>query len=231
MFSKKVRTGHEPEAPLLMEKYIAWKSGRMDKPEFYQWLHARDQRLALEVDSSTLNRDIVDILVREFPGARFVLTIRDCYSWCNSHMNHVIRFSQKMHPLWNEMRNWRMRPEPYPHEPEERVLKEQGLQSLGYYFAYWTWHNTGVLEQVPQDRLLVVRTDEIGKRAFEIGEFAGLPGRALRVGRTHEFRNPAKQNILHQIDRAFVEARVDRYCRPLLERFFPEIKSIADVKF
>src|SRR5262245_1998795 len=87
MFSKNVRAGHEPEAVPLMEKFIAWKGARLDEAQFTQWLRARDRRLALEVDSSTLNRDIAGILVREFPGARFVLTIRDCYSWCNSHMN------------------------------------------------------------------------------------------------------------------------------------------------
>ena len=111
------------------------------------------------------------------------------------------------------------------------MLKEQGVRSLDYYFSYWKWHNTGVLEQVPQDRLLVVRTDQIGQRAFEIADFAGLPRRAVRQERTHEFRNPAKQPILQQIDRSFVEARVARHCRPLMERFFSEIKSMDDVKF
>ena len=230
MFSKNVRAGHEPEAVPLMEKFIAWKGGRLEEAQFTEWLRARDRRLALEVDSSTLNRDIAGILVREFPRARFVLTIRDCYSWCNSHMNHVIRYSQKMHPLWNEVRNWRMGPEAYPHAPQDGMLQEHGLRSLEYYFAYWAWHNTTMLEQVPQDRLLIVRTNEIGKRAFEIAEFAGLPRRTVRVERTHEFRNKGKQQILRQIDGEFVEATAERHCRPLMERFFPEIRSLNEAK-
>ena len=230
MFSKTVRAAHEPEAIPLMEQFAAWKTGRLNKAQFTEWLRARDRRLALEVDSSTLNRDILDILIAEFPNARFVLTIRDCYSWCNSQVNHNIRFRQEMHPLWMEMGKWRMPPQPFQHAPEEGVLTELGLRSLDFYFSYWSWHNTGVLEQVPPDRLLVVRTDEIGTRAYEIAEFAGLPRRVVRVDQSHGYRNPAKKQILQQIDSGFIQAKVERHCRPLMQRFFPEIKSIYDVK-
>ena len=231
MFSKTVRARHEPEAPQLIEQILAWRTGSASEAQFAEWLRERDRRLALEVDSSTLNREVLEILINRFPDARFVLTIRDCYSWCNSHINHAIRFDKKMHPLWKELGKWRMRSQTFEHAPEEGMLKEQGVRSLDYYFSYWKWHNAGVLEHVPKDRLLVVRTDQIGQRAFEIADFAGLPRRAVRQERTHEFRNPAKQPILQQIDRSFVEASVERHCRPLMERFFSEIKSIDDVKF
>ena len=230
MFSKGVRAGHEPEAVPLMEVFVAWKSGRIDEAEFTQWLRDRDRRLALEIDSSTLNRDILDVLIREFADARFVLTIRDCYSWCNSHLNHAMRFRQKTHPLWREIPKWRMGLEAFEHAPEEGLLKEKGLASLNFHFCHWTWHNAGVIDRVPPARLFVVRTDEIGKRAFEIAEFAGLPRRVVRVDRTHEFRNAARQNILGQIDPQFVESAADKHCRALMSRFFPEIKSLRDAK-
>jgi len=230
MFSRTVRTGHESEAVPLLENFVAWKSGRMDEAGFMEWLRARDGRLGLEVDSSTLNRDILDILLREFPDARFVLTIRDCYSWCNSHLNHAMRFRQNTHPLWREMSKWRMGSKAFEHAPEERLLKEQGLPGLNFHLCHWKWHNAGVLEQVPPARLLVVRTDEIGKRAFEIAEFAGLPRRVVRIEQTHEFRNAAKQNILAQLDPHFVESAVENHCRVLMSRFFPEIKSLRDAK-
>ena len=230
MFSKAVRAQHEAEAIPLMETFLAWKNGRLDKTQFIEWLRARDRRLALEVDLSTLNRDILDILLATFPDARFVLTIRDCYSWCNSHINHAMRFRPKTNPLWREIPKWRMGSEAFEHAPEERLLKEMGLASLNFHFRHWTWHNAGVIEQVPATRLLVVRTDEIGKRAFELAEFAGLPRRVVRVDRTHEFRNPARQNILGQIDPQFVESVVEKHCRPLMSRFFPEIKSLRDAQ-
>ncbi len=228
MFSKTVRAKHEPEAKQLMEKFISWQNGVIDEAQFTQWLIERDRRMALEVDSSTLNRNILDILLREFADARFILTIRDCYSWCDSLLNHHIRFNNEIDPLWKQMGKWRMHPERFKHAPEERLLQEQGFHTLDCYFSYWARHNSGVLERVPSDRLFVVRTDEIGRKAFEIANFAGLPRRAVLVENTHEYKNPSKKPILTQIDRDFLEASVERHCRPLMSRFFPEIKSLRD---
>jgi hypothetical protein len=230
MFSKTVRAKHEPQALPLLEKLLAWQGGQLSEAEFTKWLLIRDSKMALEVDSSTLNCDIVEILVREFPEARFVLTIRDCYSWCNSLMNHAIRYEGKTHPLWLATRAPRLRPDLYHHASEEHPLKAKGLYTLDGYFSYWTRHNLHVLEKVPSNRLLIVRTDEIQKRAVEIADFGRLPRRALRAERTHEFQNPTKQELLRQIDRDFVEAKVEKHCRPLMARFFPELKSIEDAK-
>jgi hypothetical protein len=90
--------------------------------------------------------------------------------------------------------------------------------------------NEQVIAKVPADRLFVVRTDQLKQRALELADFAGLPRRAIRLHRTHEFKNPGKRPILREIDRGFVEHMAEKYCRPLMTRFFPEIKSLDDAK-
>jgi len=184
--------------------------------------------MGLEVDSSTLNFELLDILLREFPDARFLLTIRDCYSWCNSFMSQTLRIQATMHPLWRQL--GRFTGAIFPHAPEEEWLKEKNLMSLATYFSRWARHNQRVLDTVPPERLLTVRTDQIKQRAFEIAAFAGLPRRSVRLDRTHEYRSPEKVEILRQIDRALVEAMVEKHCRPLMTRFFPEIKSLDDAR-
>ena len=82
-------------------------------------------------------------------------------------LNHGSRFKRDMHPLWKEMGRYRMRPEAYQHAPEDQLLKEMGFYALDCYLAHWTRHNAGVLDRVPPERLLVVRTDQIGQRAFK----------------------------------------------------------------
>jgi len=226
MFSRTVRSGHEPQVLELMEKIVAWRQKEVTEPEFVEWLRRRDRELALEVDSSTINFEILEILLREFPDARFVLTIRDCYSWCNSFMTQTVQVLPTMHPLWRQM--GRFDGAMFPHAPEEQLLKEKRLMSLATYFSHWIRHNQHVLDKVPAERLLTVRTDQIKERAFEIADFAGFPRRSVRLGRTHEYRNPERQEILRQIDRAFLEAKVDEHCRGLMTRFFPEIKSLDD---
>ena len=228
MFSKTVRAAHEPQRDEMVKRVLDRHAGRIADEALTEWLRQRDRELSLELDSSWLNVDVLDILLREFRDARFVLTIRDCYSWCNSMMNDALRFASTTAPIWIQLRNRRYRAELFQHAPEERLLKEKDLYTLDGYFSYWAWHNQKVLDEVPRDRLLIVRTDQIVDRAVEIAEFAGLPRRAVRPQRAHAFRNPKKHELLQMIDRDFVEKKAATYCRPLMSRFFPEIKSLTE---
>ncbi len=229
MFSKNVRAGHEVRSLELIDKILDRHNGRISETEMTAWLLARDYELALEVNSAAQNFWVMDILLREFPDARFVLTIRDCYSWLNSHINQRLRFPN-VDPRWAMLRELRLSPNARVYESGEQVLKEKDLYSLDAHFSHWTLHNARVLAEVPAGRLLVVRTDQIGQRALEIAGFAGLPPHAVRLHRTHEYKNPIKQEIVRQIDRDFLERKVEQHCRPLMTRFFPEIKSLDDAK-
>ena len=230
MFTRNVRSAHEPERLELAEKILAWHNQRITEQEMTQWILERDRRLALEVDSSMLNIDLLPIVVREFPHARFLLTIRDCYSWCNSIINEMLRSADRINPVLREIASSRYQPHLFEHTAEEQLLKEKGLYTLAGYFTYWVKHNSTILNTIPPERLLVVRTDQIGDRAFDIADFAGLPRRAVRVERTHEYNNPAKQEIIRQIDRNFLQAKVEQHCHPLMARFFPEIRSLDNVQ-
>ena len=174
---------------------------------------------------------ILGFLLCEFPEARFVLTIRDCYSWLNSTLNHSLRYRNVSAPQRAKARDLVFNRGGFVHTPEEQILREGGFYTLDGYFSGWAAHNEQVLAQVPPDRLLVVRTDQIRQRAHEIADFAGLPRRVVRLHRTHEFQNPAKHDLIRQLDRDFLERKVEQHCRPLITQFFPEIKSLDDAKF
>jgi len=229
MFSTNVRAVHEPQAVTLIDKFLLWRNGRVNDREMTEWIRARDREMALEVDSSWLNILILEILVREFPDARFVLTIRDCYSWLNSGFNHSLR-AANADPRWDKLAEFQSRHKNLVHAPEEKVLKENGLSTLDAYFSRWAEHNEKVLALVPNERLFVVRTSEIEQRAHEIAGFAGLPRWAIRLEHAHAFENPIRKEIIREIDRVFLEWKVEQYCRPLMTRFFPEIKSLDDAK-
>jgi len=230
MFSRNVRARHEPEIFDVIDKLLDWRQGRVNERQFTEWIRERDRNMALEVDSSFLNYELLDVLLREFRDARYVLTIRDCYSWLDSLFNHILRRSDKKDPRWLKLPLLRPAPEPFIHAPEEQLLKEKGFGTLDRQFSWWAQRINNVLTKVPAARLLVVRTDEITKRAFEIADFCGLPRYAVRQDRSHAFSNPVKAGILRKIDRSFVEAKVEMHCRELMTRFFPEIKTMDDAR-
>ena len=228
MFSRRVRVRHEPQAPQLIYKVIDWHSGRLSEPDLTRWLRERDRELALEVDASGVNLQIIELLLREFPEARFVLSIRDCYTWTNSRMNDDL--PPPTSEAWSKWARFVYGPGPFVHAPEEQALKRGGIRPLETYLASWAARNGRVLAKVPPERLLVVRTDQIRQRAYEIADFAGLPRRLIRLHRTHEFHNSRKVPLLREIDRDFLERKVEQHCRPLMAQFFPEIKSLDDAK-
>jgi Sulfotransferase domain len=230
MFSRNVRARHEPEVFDLIDKIADWRQDRINDTQFSDWIRKRDRRMALEVDSCFLNYEILDVLLREFPDARYILTIRDCYSWLDSLFNHILRIRAIKDPRWQKLPQIWPPLEPPIHAPEEYELKEKGLDTLDRQFSWWTRRISTALTKASAAQLLVVRTDEITKRAFEIADFCGLPCHAVRKDRSHAFASPVKYGILGRIDGAFVEARVEKHCRELMTRFFPEIKSIDDAR-
>src|SRR5436190_16002112 len=119
MFSRNVRAQHEPEALELIDKILDRHFGRITEAEWTEWLRARDRRLALEVDSSHLNLDLLDFLLHEFPDARFLLTIRDCYSWLNSMFNQSRRFRGKLDPRLVRRKELQAGPGARDYAPEE----------------------------------------------------------------------------------------------------------------
>jgi hypothetical protein len=221
-----VAAAHEPETEPLIRTVLDHASGRCGWQAIDALVRERDDRLGLVVDVSNVNIFLVDSLVRLAPDARFVLTIRDCYSWLDSILNHYLGAAPTA--AWQAFAAHRFGRGGQPHPPAERVLEECGLFTLAGYFAYWTAHLSKAVATVPADRLLVVRTDDIARRGPEIAAFAGLDAAAVDLRGIEEFRNPHKRRVLQEIPASHLRNQVARHCGPLMERFFPEINSPAD---
>lgn len=228
LFDHTVRSAHEADSGEIISKILDISEGRIQDIDILAYIRNRDKRLCLDVDSSQLNFFLLDYLLEEFPKALFLLTIRDCYSWLNSFINDSLR--RKTTKNWIKLREHRFRANVFSHPSEERPLKKIGLYTLDGYLSYWASHNNRVLSSIPEDRLMIIKTNEITKRADDIAVFAGLPKKSLQIEHSHSFKNPLKFNVLQEIQEPYLEAKVQEYCGPLMKRFFPEIRSINDAK-
>ena len=171
IFRSHYRSAHEAESGFLCRKILAFLSSKIDRNQFIQYLKHRDQRLNLEMDSSALNYFVLDILVKEFSEAKFILTIRDCYSWLDSAINYYPSIPAISYTHWlrrhcraffkfvNEMDKLNYA----NYAKEEQVLAANKFFPLEVYFSKWAKHTNKVLNTVPTDRLLVVKTSEINQ--------------------------------------------------------------------
>jgi len=226
MFNDTIRSSHEADSAEVIEKVLDLSTDRIHEKELVSFIRERDKRLCLDVDSSQLNFFLLDYLVEEFPKALFLLTIRDCYSWLHSFINHSLHRNAGEH--WIKIRDYRFRSNELSHPPEEYPLKAKGLYTLDGYLSYWASHNQKVLTSIPEDRLMIVKTNEITERAYKIAEFAGLPKNSIQLTHSHSFHNLAQHSVLQEIQEDYLQAKFEEHCGALMEQYFPEIKSVND---
>jgi hypothetical protein len=181
----------------------------------------------LDVDSSQLNFFILFFLLEEVEHAYYILTIRDCYTWLDSFINHSLAFPAA--EKWIRLRDIRFGKRYNTLPKEEKALMDLGLYSLEGYLQYWAKHNQKVISLVPENKLLIIKTDKISESIQKISDFSGYQLFNVTSDQTHVFKNPQKFNILRKINEEYLEEKVKKYCSILMEQYFPEIKSINDV--
>ena len=226
IFDNTVRSAHEPDAETLIKKIMDVANGKLSHQDLTSYIRNRDKRRYLEIDSSQLNFFLLDILIQEFPLGRYILTIRDCYSWLDSLINDSLR--RPTTKAWLAFRDFRFSSRGFTHPEEEKILKQNNLYTLDGYLSYWAMHNNRVLSTIPAHKLLMVKTNEIQERLYRIAEFAGLPPNCLVPERSHSFRNPQKFGILNRINSEYLEGKVHMHCGSLMREFFPTIHSLSD---
>ncbi len=224
LFATRYRAGHEPDAAAAIDAIISFENGRITRQAFDDFIVATDRRLDLEMNSSQLNYFFIDTLVDRFEAAKFILTIRDPYSWVNSFVNHRINNPSPPDNPWLRLSELRFKPEIHTHSAEEKILKDHGFYTLDGYFAYWAAHNRRVLSVVPPDRLLVLRTDRISASLEQIAGFTGSPLKKLNASKSHSHPTRKDRNLISELDADFVRRKLRTHCDDLLQRYFPDFE-------
>lgn len=221
LFRKHYQAAHEPESQHIIDIFLTDARGSLDERELIKYIKTRDKRLGLELDSSQLNYFFLDILVREFVDAKFILTLRDCYSWLDSFINHQL--TRPASDQWIKLRDLRFRREGLEYAKEEKILVEHGLYTLDGYLSYWAHHNRKVLLTVPRERLLIVKTSEVSSETAKIADFLGIPLDSLDQKKSHSNKATSHIGIVSKIDKRFLEKKVETHCKELMDAYFPEM--------
>ena len=236
MFNRTVVTRHEPMKLKMVQALRDLRIGRIDRADLRALVLRRDKEHCADVNSGEVNGSFVDILLEEFPDALFLLTMRDPYSWLDSTFNWTMNFAplqegERRRPLHRKLLRGDLDTHQRKYPPEEQSLEAEGLATLDSMLAQWNQRNQAVLSTVPEHRLLIVKTRDITKRAYEIADFAGLPRSTIRLSRSHRNQAPKEHHILDGIDRKYLDMKIQEHCGSLMKQYFPEISSIDDVRF
>ena len=227
------RSGHEVDATRMKRLAGQARTGDLDPARTKRELRRRDLRYRLEVDSAQFLTPFVTQLAALHPRARFVVLIRDCFSWMNSLLEHWARVTQRVpegradtleasgiYELPDVVRSW---------FTVEGQLRE-GRATAGLAASLLrTWGTTypRLLAEVPEGRTLVIRTDDIDTSALQLAEFCAVDPATLRPG-LHWNVGPSRQGVLGAVPQALVLREAERWCTPLMERYWgPEWRDLV----
>jgi hypothetical protein len=215
MFSH-YRAGHEVDARFkpLASRVLAGEVDA-DSARVRAALRRRSWRFHLDVDVGTYLSPFAGELARIYPDAKFVLLIRDCFSWLNSRIERQASVPSMGASPYFAARYMRYNDS---FATEEAALREAGLRPIASYFRSWAETSDGVLDSVPDERLLVVRTEDLNTSTETLARFVGVPPSTVRPAHVHRTSTP--KNLLDQVPVPFIVEQAHAYCGPLMERYW-----------
>jgi len=218
------RSAHHPDGDVRLPLAAAFLKGEESDARATKILRGRDRALWLEMESSSLAGILIAPLSRACPDKKFILTLRDVYSWCDSWIDHNLNRPPDPASPWAALDRIRLRVDEVPATKFDAPLLARGVQPLACYFGLWSDHNRRVLETLAPDRLLLLETGRIEERFEEIAAWAGVPAQTLRRDRSWLFAAPKKHRVLASLDPSYVQDTANRLCGALMERYFPEAR-------
>lgn len=230
VFAPVYRSKHEtlrPETSALIYRHV---THQLDQPAFERRLRERDRFLWLEMEANNTLTIIAPALVRLYPEAKFILLLRDPFSWLHS-LWKVDRWFVPLdrQPIWYQHEQFfKYGMDNHAYTSADQPLKDVGLFPLAAYLNAWRRNYELALEQIPAERRLDVYTRELSQKFARIAAFVGAD--ASRLDPTHANRDSAKGDapFFFEIDRDYFAEQVDRLCNPLLRQLFPDITRVED---
>lgn len=222
------RTFHEFQRDEMLQCAQDHAAGRTTRVEVSALLRHRDARKVLEMDSSCFHALFAGMIVHEFPAAKFVLTIRDCYSWANSFISMMIHRPQKEIAFRRRFCRIYLGLDysAYFHDRKRLLLKlESGL--IDPIFKAWGEINSSLLSALPPDRTLMLKTSEISSRVEDIARFIGISKQTLSNRLSHSNSQVQSEDWLAHVDGRRLRDTVQKHCGKLMRDMFPrELRQI-----
>lgn len=231
IFAHSYRSLHEPQSDWVNDLIYAYEIESLSEATIAEMLAQRDRSLWLEMESSHMITPFVPILARLFPDARFVVLMRDAYTWLHSTLNiHLPLAKPEGLPNRRLRKTWiaRYGYERVPHQVGDAVLKARGLPPVTGYLMHWQDMYTRAFTQLPPERRLTVYTREISASLEKLADFLGVKAKTLETEQTHIDPKSEKSTLFYEIDRDYLEEQVQLHCGALMAQHFPTIRSMED---
>lgn len=219
IFNSNFKAAHEPFASGL----IKLLSGRnfSDKAFTEQFLLTRDRLLCLEMEANHLLHRFTPQLVEIFPASKFILTVREPYSWVESEYNMILKANRGE----DKRNNWRVYDRiKYGQKYFDDINsldKKGGEELIKSMLRYYRNHIKFVLNSIPKDRLMVLDTFKINKKNDDIGDFLECDRKKFKIPKKHSAKNKKKTNIQNIVSSDRLQNIIAEECEVFIDEHVP----------
>ncbi|MDC0609959.1 hypothetical protein OAP63_04445 [Vibrio sp.] len=215
IYNGPLRAAHEPSVTSTTDLVISYLSGDLSDQECIDKLRKRDKSLNLELESSHPLGYLAPFLIEMSPKSKFIVTIRNPNDWLKSRIN----FHLKRKPdEWDKYRQFIWSRHHSRYEKEELILEQNQLFSLDAYLKQYSEQYQIIFDSIPEERRLVIKTDEISYSLDKMNGFMGLNKPSVEA--IHTNKMDVKESIYDLISKEFIEEKVNNSCGWILNKYF-----------
>jgi hypothetical protein len=226
VLNQNFRAAHEPERSALFKQVLRRSRGEISDCELIGWLRERQWRLGLDIDIAWGNFFLLDQLLAAFPDAKFIVLVRDCYTWLDSIVGHML--TRDIPPDVRSFMEFWFAATRHLHGAAEQRLRDAGLFSLAAYLKVWREHVETCVGGIPPEQRLLVRTHELSASWDKIALFLGVDDTLLDPDFGHINRSTWSDHVSSLVDTEATESEVSSVCGDAMRRFFPEVHRLGD---
>ena len=195
-------------------------TGGLSHDELRAYLARRDRESALEMDAASFLHLTGGMLASFSDNTRFVLPVRAPDAWFESYMRELLRVLDRLRargrvpPAWQrdygEMLVGRFHWEEIA-TPEVRRTSMPGLARR--FLAHWAQATAKMLDTLPPERTLVLRTEDLGPMRERLAAFVNQPADSL-TGASHSNASPPRPSPLDGLPEGWLAQAAAEICGP-----------------
>ena len=184
---KNFRAANEFMEQETISRIVNRYDGTLSPTAFCEYLVRRDREGGLEMDSASFNHFYLDFLTDLYPHARFIFLIREPISWMNSYLKMLMRWRRRFEEENKDMPQWmtaygRMLFGDFSWSMiqsegsvKHSIVKHSMEPLADSLLKHWASANQRILDLLPPECSLIVKTHELSSKRQAIADFLQIP--------------------------------------------------------
>ena len=194
------------------------RKGRLSDEALRAYLERRDKESALEMDAASFLHLVADLLAEMSTETRFVLPIREPEAWLESYLRELIKVYGQLKargaspPAWQQEYGEMLMGKFDWQEIATPEARRASLPDLAVRFlTHWTQATGKMLDILPPERTMVLRTEALGPMRDRLAAFAGQPAGSL-TSASHSNASPSGPSPLDGLRDGWLAQTVADIC-------------------